>query len=97
MTVPSTWLVKDIYTAGVNLLMNNWNKEPIRLLGISLSGFGNDYEHEQISLFQLPKMSNEKSDSDKIESLENTIHIMRQKYGSSIIKPGVLIKKENKN
>jgi len=97
MTVPATCLVKDIYAAGIMLFKNNWNKEPIRLLGISLSGFDNNYEFEQISLFQLPKVSNEKSYSDKIEIIENTIHIIRQKYGSSIIKPGISIKKENKN
>lgn len=97
MTVPATCLVKDIYAAGIMLFKNNWNKEPIRLLGISLSGFDNNYEFKQISLFQLPKISNEKSYSDKIEIIENTIHIIRQKYGSSIIKPGILIKKENKD
>lgn len=95
MTVPATFLVKEIYNTGVELLNKNWNKEPIRLLGISLSGFDNDYRSEQISLFEL--ISDEKSDADKIESIENAIHNIRQKYGSSIIKPGVLIKKENNN
>ena len=95
ITVPATFLVKDIYTTGVELLKKNWNNEPIRLIGISLSGFDNHYESEQISLFELTDLSDEKSDSDKIESVENTIHNIRQRYGASIIKPGVLIKKEN--
>jgi DNA polymerase-4 len=95
MTVPATFLVKEIYNTGVELLKKNWNKEPVRLLGISLSGFNNDYESEQISLFELPNISDEKNDADKIESIENAIHNIRQKYGSSIIKPGVLIKKDN--
>lgn len=97
MTVPATCLVKDIYNTGVKLLQMNWNKQPIRLLGISLSGFDNNYESEQLSLFQLPKISNEKNDTDKIDSLENAIHTIRQKYGSSIIQPGAFVKKENKN
>ncbi|WP_326908073.1 DNA polymerase IV [Sedimentibacter sp. MB31-C6] len=96
MTIPSTCLVKEIYSTGVKLLQNNWNNEPIRLLGISLSGFYND-NADQISIFKLPEISNdEKSTIDKIDNLENTIHNIRKKYGSSIIKPGVLIKKEDK-
>lgn len=96
MTIPSTCLVKEIYSTGVKLLQNNWNNEPIRLLGISLSGFDND-NTDQISIFQLPEISNdEKNAIDKIDNLENTIHNIRKKYGSSIIKPGVLIKKEGK-
>ncbi len=100
MKVPATFLVKDIYSAGTELLTNNWNKEPIRLLGISLSGFEKKCESEQISLFQLPNIINEKSNSDnsdKIENIEKTIHNIREKYGTSIIKPGILIKKENKS
>lgn len=95
MTVPATFLVKEIYNTGVELLEKNWNKRPIRLLGISLSGFDNDYESEQLSLFELNDIKDEKSDAGKIESIENAIHNIRQKYGSSIIKPGALIKKEN--
>jgi len=97
MTIPATYLVKDIYAAGVKLLQTNWNKEPIRLLGISLSGFDNNHESEQMSLFELPRLCNEKNESDKIEKLENAIHSIREKYGSSIIKPGAIIKKENKD
>jgi len=95
MAVPATFLIKDIYTTGVELLEKNWNKKPIRLLGISLSGFDNDYESEQLSLFELNDVNDEKSDAGKIESIENAIHNIRQKYGPSIIKPGALIKKEN--
>lgn len=95
-TIPETFLVKDIYTTGVELLKKNWNNRPIRLLGISLSGFDGNKNSEQISLFELPNVINEKT-SNKIESVENTIHNIRQKYGSSIIKPGIIIRKENKN
>ncbi len=97
MTIPETYLVKDIYTTGVELLKKNWSSKPVRLLGISLSGFDSNCKSEQISLFELPNVINEKNDTDRIESVENTIHNIRQKYGSSIIKPGIIIKKENKN
>ncbi|MFA9422281.1 MAG: DNA polymerase IV [Sedimentibacter sp.] len=100
MTIPATFLFKDIYTAGVELLVKNWNNKPIRLIGISLSGFDENYNSEQMSLFQLPTIINEEnnaSKSDKMENIENTIHNLRQKYGSSVISPGIIIKKENKN
>lgn len=91
-TVPATYLVKDIYNAGTKLLDKNWSNEPIRLLGISISGFEN-CESEQISLFNLNDISNDMKDGNKTDLLENTIFNIRNKYGSSIIKPGALIKK----
>jgi DNA polymerase-4 len=87
MTLPETCLVKDIYEAGIKLLQSNWNNEPIRLIGISLSGFENKSEFEQLSLFHLENVA-EKNNSGKIDILENTIHLLREKYGSSIIKRG---------
>ncbi len=95
MSVPPTCLVKDIYTAGVHLLKANWNRNPVRLLGISLSGFDKNHESKQISLFELPKSDNEMTSNNKIDSLENAIHNIRQKYGSSIIKPGTLMDLNN--
>lgn len=95
MSVPPTCLVKDIYTAGVHLLKANWNRNPVRLLGISLSGFDKNHESKQISLFELPKSDNEMTSNNKIDSLENAIHNIRQKYGSSIIKPGTLMDLDN--
>ena len=89
--INATYNVKDIYAAGEMLLENNWSKEPVRLLGISLSGFDNNTE--QISLFQVMD-TNEEKQEDKIDNLEETIHKLRQKYGTEIIKPGIHVKKE---
>ncbi len=90
MTISPTYNIKDIYAAGVKLLEKNWSNEPVRLLGISLSGFQN--ESEQISLFQLDK--NEAKGDEKIDNLEDTILKIRKKYGADIIKPGIPHKKE---
>lgn len=95
MTVPATYLVKEIYLAAVKLIEKNWDKSPIRLLGISLSGFDND-ESEQLSLFQM-NISNENKIDNKTDSLEGAIYNIRKKYGSSIIKPGALMNSDNKN
>ena len=90
MSINASCNVKDIYAAGEKLLENNWSKEPVRLLGISLSGFDNNTE--QISLFQIIDTDEEKQE-DKIDNLEETIHKLRQKYGREIIKPGIYVKK----
>lgn len=95
MTVPATYLVKDIYLAGRKLLEKNWNNTPIRLLGISLSGFETKCESEQMSLFQLNDME-EKIDQ-KEDLLENAIYNIRNKYGSSIIKTGIIMNNDRKN
>jgi DNA polymerase IV len=93
-TVPPTYLMKDIYTAGIELLQKNWNNEPVRLLGISLSGFDENCEANQISMFQLSEINTEKNDSEKIDKIENAVDNIRQKYGTSIINRAVLIKKK---
>ena len=91
MTINSTCNVKDIYAAGIKLLESNWSKEPVRLLGISLSGF--DSSTEQLSLFNMINTS-EAREEDKIDNLEDAIHKIRQKYGMEIIKPGISLKKD---
>lgn len=93
MTIPETYLVKDIYNAGVKLLEKNWSKTPVRLIGISLSGF-EDGDCEQISLFQIGEIKNEVSKDNKTELVEDAIYNIRKKYGSSIIKPGAIINKD---
>jgi DNA polymerase-4 len=92
-TVPPNNLVKQIYSSAVELLQNNWNREPIRLLGISLSGFDGECENKQISMFQQSENDTEIDYEEKFDNLENAISVIRQKYGNSIIKPGTLIKK----
>jgi DNA polymerase-4 len=92
-TVPPNNLVKQIYSSAVELLQNNWNREPIRLLGISLSGFDGECENKQISMFQQSENGTEIDCEEKFDNLENAISVIRQKYGNSIIKPGTLIKK----
>ena len=86
-TVFPTCLSRDIYSAGIDLLEKSWNTHlPIRLLGISISGFTENYRIKQISMF-------EKSKSDKEQKIENVMDTLRQKYGSSIINRAALIKK----
>lgn len=90
-SVNPTFLTNEIYSAGVELLEKNWNKEPVRLLGISITGFPEASAVEQLSMFQTTEI--EKSDK-KQEKLEGTLDVIREKYGDSIIKRAVFIKND---
>ncbi len=107
-TVPATYLVKEIYSAGIDLLLKNWNEKlPVRLIGISLSGFANQSTIEQMSMFQMTEMHKQngnmqneglfKDDAAKTDRLEDTIDVLRKKYGHSIINRGALMEKNDKS
>ncbi|HHW48008.1 MAG TPA: DNA polymerase IV [Clostridiaceae bacterium] len=93
-SVLPTYLTRDIYEAGAELLTRNWNlRRPVRLLGISLGNCENDYV-EQLTIFNLPgsksdsKMEGKpnKIDKEKEEKLEKTMDIIREKYGQDKVK-----------
>lgn len=97
LTISPTYLVKDIYSAAIELLKKNWNYElPIRLLGISLSGFSKDPEAKQISMFDLMETDCKNLKSAKEDKLESTIDAIRQKYGTSIISRAALLNRKDK-
>ncbi len=55
-SVSATFATEDILRTGLSLLSQHWEAaRPIRLIGISLSGLGEDAD--QISLFELPGLS----------------------------------------
>lgn len=90
MTVPKTFQAKEIFKAGVKLLESNWSQKPIRLIGISLSGFDEQTEYEQISLFDVSEGKEVKNNSSKNDEIEKTIYSIREKYGSKVIKRGYI-------
>lgn len=64
-TICPTWLSKDIMAAGFELLEANWNhKRAVRLLGISITGFDDDINLDQISLFDLECILPDKAETD---------------------------------
>lgn len=69
---------KNIIETSNVIFIEMWKKEPIRLLGIQLSGLC-DSEVKQISLFE--NVSDEKN-----ASLDKAVDLIRQKYGDSAIK-----------
>jgi DNA polymerase-4 len=92
ITIPATSITKEIYQAGCSLLEQNWNKSlPVRLIGISISGFHEDSSSDQLSLFD---KTDDNLRSGKNEQIDKAMDKIRNKYGSEIITIASLVKKE---
>jgi DNA polymerase-4 len=90
-TIPETCITKEIYQAGCNLLEQNWKKShPVRLIGISLSGFHEDCSSGQLSLFD---QMEDNVKNDKNERIDKAMDKIRNKHGSEIITFAALVKK----
>ena len=91
-TIPATSITKEIYQTGCSLLEQNWNKShPVRLIGISISGFYEYESSDQLSLFD-PMQVNVQADKNK--QIDKAMDKIRNKYGSEKITLAALIKKE---
>ena len=91
-TIPATCITKAIYQAGCSLLEQNWNKlHPVRLIGISLSGFDKGYSSDQLSLFE--QMENNVK-SEKNKQIDKAMDKIRNKHGSEKITFAALVKEE---
>ncbi len=90
-TVNATCTTKEIYQAGYSLLEQNWNSlRPVRLIGISLSGFYEDHFPEQLSLFD---QMEDNVKSGKNELIDTAMDKIRNKHGSEKITFATLVKK----
>lgn len=90
-TIPETCTTKEIYQAGCRLLELNWDRfHPVRLIGISLSGFHEDSFLGQLSLFD----QMESAKNDKNERIDQAMDKLRSKHGTDIITLGALIKND---
>jgi DNA polymerase-4 len=91
MTIPATSVTKEIYQAGCRLLEQNWNKShPVRLIGISISGFYEDGSSEQLSLFD-PMQGNVQAGKNK--QIDEAMDKIRNKFGCEKITLATLVKK----
>ena len=90
-TIPATCTTKEIYQAGCSLLEQNWNRlHPVRLIGISLSGFDEDCTSGQLLLFD---QMEDHVKNDKNERIDKAMDEIRNKHGSEIITFAALVKK----
>lgn len=82
-TVSPTYLTKEIYQTGIDLINDNWHGSPmIRLLGIGITNF-QDSDSEQLSIFDMLGLEEK---NEKEEKLEKAIDAIREKFGNDKIK-----------
>ena len=90
-TVQATSTTKEIYRAGCGLLEQNWNRfHPVRLIGISLSGFEGSGPAAQLSLFD---QGRDHAESDRNERIDRAMDEIRSRHGSESITFAALVKK----
>ncbi len=91
-SIPATCATKEIYQTGCSLLEQNWDRtRPVRLIGISLSGFHEGCASDQLSLFD---QTEDHVKNEKHESIDRAMDKIRNKHGSEIITFAALVKKE---
>lgn len=88
-SIATTFLTKEIYKAGCELLEANWNcRKPVRLLGIGLSNIEEDLP-DQLSIFDV---NDDLPDEIKREEkLERTMDAIRSRFGSDKLKRAKLV------
>ncbi|WHH57812.1 DNA polymerase IV [Petroclostridium sp. X23] len=90
-TIPVTCATREIFQTGCSLLEQNWNTlYPVRLIGISLSGFDEDYSTDQLSLFDFVQVEDKNTKQQQIDLAMDKI---RNKHGIDKINRAALIKR----
>jgi DNA polymerase-4 len=99
ISVEPTYLTKDIYEKGFALLKKNWsNLKPVRLVGISITGFEQGGLKKQLSLLdELDGLEGNSNYSQKEEKLEKAIDSIRSKLGTNSVSRAIQIKRTGKN
>jgi DNA polymerase-4 len=91
VTIPASFTTREIYQAGCCLLEQNWSSShPVRLIGISLSGFHEDGSSVQLSLFDQMEGAVK---NDKNERIDRAMDKIRNKHGSEKITFATLVEK----
>jgi DNA polymerase-4 len=91
VTIPASFTTKEIYQAGCGLLEQNWDRShPVRLIGITLSGFHDDSPSVQLSLFDQREGAVK---NDKNERIDKAMDKIRNKHGSEKITFATLVEK----
>ncbi len=88
-SIPLSYLTKDIYKTGAELLEDNWDRrKPIRLLGIALANIDEDMP-EQLSIFDVDEKLPD--DVRREEKLEKAMDAIRLRFGSDKLKRAKLV------
>ena len=77
---------QEVYKSVVNLLENTWKGEPIRLIGIRISGF-KDRKDTQLTLFDETNVNN-----DNDNNIEQVLDEINNKFGRNCVIPAYIKK-----
>lgn len=93
VTIKATFNTMEIYEAGYHLLKLHLNpKIPIRLIGVSISGFEDTSVPEQISIFNMDEFNKRDTiGNNRNEKIDMVMDSIRNKYGSDKISRASLI------
>ena len=86
--IGATCTTQDIYRTACRLLDENWQGRPLRLIGVSLSGFNEHSGHQQLSLFDL---AGSREPGMKQAKLDKAIDAIRGRYGTDCVTYGKLL------
>ncbi len=75
---------EDIFKVAKELFLEMWDGEPIRLLGVSLTGLTDSYQR-QLSLFE------EEEETSQNQELDKVVDQLKKQYGSNIIQKASLM------
>lgn len=81
----ATDVTNEIYACARQLFRESWKGEPLRLIGVALTGLTED-DFEQISFFEDPKKK------EKSRKLDAALDAIRQKYGNDKITRASILK-----
>ena len=76
---------KKIYETVINILEKNYREDPLRLIGVRLSGLNHNKE-TQISLFEKPQIENNENE----ELIQKTMDSINEKFGKALVAPASL-------
>lgn len=88
-SIAPSFLTKEIYKAGCELLEGNWDsRKPVRLLGIGLSNIEEDLP-DQLSIFDVNE--DLPDEIKREEKLERTMDAIRSRFGNDKLKRAKLV------
>jgi DNA polymerase-4 len=77
----------DLFRQAMALFDKGWKKDPLRLIGVTVSSLGED-SNMQLSILE------KADDYEKSSRLDRSIDALREKYGKDILKRAALLKKD---
>jgi DNA polymerase-4 len=91
-SVALTSATQEIYQAGCSLLEQNWRAaKPVRLIGISVSGFDTPGLYDQISLADLAGQTSGRRQQTGHDRIDRAMDAIRNRYGKDKITYGKLV------